>query len=119
MKIALSLPFLVAPAKDRFASQIRDALNKLVVQNNADVTLGATLPSATTLNVTAKHHHVSGTAAIANIVAPAAFTTGSIHLIPDGIFTTVTTGNIGLASTAVVGKMMTLVYDGAKWWPSY
>jgi hypothetical protein len=42
-------------------------------------------------------------------------------LIPTGIFTTTTAGNIALASTAVVNKALYMIYDPttAKWYPSY
>ena len=67
--------------------------------------------------------HISGTAAIATINTPAPLlgNTGAIYVIPDGAFTLITGSNIGLASTAVVGRVMILVFDGAagKWYPSY
>lgn len=69
--------------------------------------------------------HVTGTAAITNISPPNsctyANTTCQITLIPDGAFTTATGGNIALASTAVVGRPLTMTYDSAasKWYPSY
>lgn len=118
MKAAISFPFLVAPPKDRFSSALKSILQNLISQHNSDVTVGPVIPAATTIKVTAAYHHVSGTAAIKNITAPPGFK-GAIHLIPDGLFTTVTGGNIGLATTAVVGKIITLVFDGSKWWPSY
>jgi hypothetical protein len=46
---------------------------------------------------------------------------GCLVLIPDGAWTTATTGNIALASTAVVSKAITMCYDNGttKWYPSY
>jgi hypothetical protein len=69
--------------------------------------------------------HVTGTAAIANIVAPAGCTTTGIGcqvtLIPDGLFTTTMGGNIALASVAVLNRALIMTYDPAttKWYPSY
>lgn len=82
--------------------------------------VGGTLASAATIAVTHQIHKVSGTAEIATITPPYTAFTGVVILIPTGIFTTATSGNIGLASTAVVGKalIMTMHSDG-KWYPSY
>jgi len=51
-------------------------------------------------------------------------TTGNgcvITLIPDAAFTTNATGNIALASTAVINRALVITYDNAtsKWYPSY
>lgn len=64
---------------------------------------------------------VSGTAAITGITVPYAGFHGPIYLIPTGAFTWTTATNIAVAGTAVVGKVITLVYDpyAAKWYPSY
>jgi hypothetical protein len=66
---------------------------------------------------------VSGAAAIATIAIPYPGFTGVIYLIPTGAFTGVTSGTadgvnfpIGATFTAVVGKVMTLVFDGLKWY---
>jgi hypothetical protein len=42
-------------------------------------------------------------------------------LIPTGVFTWTTAGNIALAGTAVVSKALTMTYDATttKWYPSY
>jgi hypothetical protein len=119
LKQALERPFFVAPPKDRFSSSLTSAINKLTEQANADVTIGAVLVAAPTIKVHAQFHHVAGTAAIKDIIAPSGFTGGAIHLIPDGLWTTVTGGNIGVATTAVVGKVLALIFDGAMYWPSY
>lgn len=65
--------------------------------------------------------HVTGTTAIATINSPFGTRSGCINIIPDGIFTTTTAGNIALASTAVVSKILTECYDPTttKWYPSY
>ena len=81
-----------------------------------------TVASTTTIYPKTDVIYVTGTAAIATIV-PALGPGFSqvLFIIPAGAFTTVTTGNIGLAATAVAGRLMTLVYDKtlAKWYPSY
>ena len=82
-----------------------------------------TLASATTIAPTTQIAFVSGTTAIATITAPSPISLGGgqITLIPTGIFTTTTAGNIALASTAVVGKALIMTYDATttKWYPSY
>jgi hypothetical protein len=42
-------------------------------------------------------------------------------LIPTGAFTWTTAGNIAVAGTAVVNRMITMAYDSgtSKWYPSY
>lgn len=82
-----------------------------------------TLASATTIAPTTQIAFVSGTTAIATITAPSPISLGGgqITLIPTGIFTTTTAGNIALASTAIVGKALIMTYDATttKWYPSY
>lgn len=65
--------------------------------------------------------HVTGTAAITGFNIPLGFAYGSFTIIPDGVFTTTTANNIAIASTAVVGKPLTFVYDPntTKLYPSY
>ena len=82
-----------------------------------------TIASAATIAPTKAITFISGTTAVVTITAPSPISTGggSIVLIPTGIFTWTTAGNIALAGTAVVSKALTLVYDvtTAKWYPSY
>jgi hypothetical protein len=81
-----------------------------------------TIASATTIAPTTKRVFISGTTAIATITPPPWLGAGGqIALIPTGIFTTTTAGNIALASTAVVSKALIMVYDPTtnKWYPSY
>jgi len=82
-----------------------------------------TIASAATIAPTKDITFISGVAAIVTITAPSPISTGggTITLIPTGIFTTTTAGNIALASTAVVSKALTMTYDvtTAKWYPSY
>jgi len=82
-----------------------------------------TIASATTIAPTAPITLISGTTAIVTITAPSPISTGGgqITLIPTGVFTTTSAGNIAIASTAVVGKALTMTYDSTttKWYPSY
>lgn len=82
-----------------------------------------TIASATTIAPTKPITFISGTTAIVTITAPSPISLGggSIILIPTGIFTWTTAGNIALGGTAVVGKALTFVYDvtTTKWYPSY
>ena len=82
-----------------------------------------TIASATTIAPTKPITFISGTTAVVTITAPSPISTGggSIVLIPTGVFTWTTAGNIALAGTAVVSKALTLVYDvtTTKWYPSY
>ena len=79
----------------------------------------AVVASAAAITAPSPVFHVSGTAEIDTINPPPLFNGPWIEIIPDGIFTTGTTGNIALASTAVVNKTLRLTYDGTKWYPSY
>jgi trimeric autotransporter adhesin len=81
-----------------------------------------TVASAATIAPDVAIVFISGTAAINTITVPSWMEGGAqITLIPTGIFTTTTSGNIALASTAVVSKALTMTYDtgAAKWYPSY
>lgn len=82
--------------------------------------------SASTIAPGSRVFHVTGTTTINTITVPSACTqvSGSsceLKMIPDGAFATSTSGNIALASTAVVNKVLTMTYDAntAKWYPSY
>ena len=83
-----------------------------------------TIGSAATIAPTNTITFVSGATAIATITPPTNLLTGGgiIVLIPTGAWSTNTTGNIALATTAVVGKALIMTYDSAataKWYPSY
>ena len=82
-----------------------------------------TIASAATIAPTTRIVFVSGTAAIDTITPPSPISLGGgqITLIPTGIFTTTTAGNIALASTAVVSRALIMTYDvtTTKWYPSY
>ena len=82
-----------------------------------------TIASATTIAPTEPITFISGTTAIVTITAPSPISSGGgkITLIPTGVFTTTNAGNIAIATTAVVGKALTMTYDSTttKWYPSY
>jgi hypothetical protein len=82
-----------------------------------------TLASAATIIPTTLVTFISGTTSIVNITVPEALikTGGEIRLIPTGLWATTSAGNIALATTAIVGKLLVLVYDAgtSKWYPSY
>jgi len=82
-----------------------------------------TIASATTIAPTTQIVFISGTAAIDTITPPSPISLGGgqITLIPTGLFTTTTAGNIALASTAVVSRALVMTYDATttKWYPSY
>jgi hypothetical protein len=83
------------------------------------------IASASTIAPTAQFFHVSGTTTINTITAPAACAVSGfmcqLTLIPDGLWATGTSGNIAIASTAVVSKALIMTYDPTttKWYPSY
>lgn len=89
----------------------------------ASMQTALTIASATTIAPTTLVTFISGTTGLATITPPTNLLTsgGFLILIPTGIFTTVTTGNIALATTTVVNKALIMVYDAltAKWYPSY
>lgn len=82
-----------------------------------------TLASGATIAPTTGIAFVSGTTTI-NTITPTnavGLTGGSITLIPTGLWSTGTSGNIAIATTAVVSKALTLTYDSVttKWYPNY
>ena len=96
------------------------------IVHNAPISTTAAAPtiaSASTIAPTTLISFVSGTTTINTITAPAPLSSGGgqITLIPTGIFTTGITGNIAVASTAVVSRALIMTYDSttAKWYPSY
>ena len=82
-----------------------------------------TIASATTIAPTKAITFISGVTPIVTITPPSPISLGGgqITLIPTGVFTTTTAGNIALASTSVVSKALIMTYDATttKWYPSY
>ena len=85
--------------------------------------IAPTVASSVTITPLKSITFISGTLAVATISVPSnmLFTGGSITLIPTGVFTWTTAGNIALAGTAVVNKALIMTYDygTGKWYPSY
>ena len=82
----------------------------------------ATVASTTSITVKSDIVFVSGTNAVETITGQfGGGFSGIMVLIPTAAFTTVTTGNVAIASTAVVGKALIMVYakSTGKWYPSY
>lgn len=81
---------------------------------------GADVASATSITATGSYFRLTGTTAVATIAVPAGWAAGMCLAIePTGIGSTTTAGNIGLATTTVVGKVLTECWNGTKWQPSY
>ena len=81
-----------------------------------------TLESGSTITPTRNIHFVSGTIPINTITNPFGTpSSGQITLIPSGLWTTTTAGNIALPSVAVKNKALILTWDSVttKWYPSY
>lgn len=81
-----------------------------------------TIASAATIQPTAPITFISGTTNVVDITPPPSFIGGGqITLIPTGLWSTTTAGNIALATTAVVDKALIMTYDAttAKFYPSY
>ena len=83
------------------------------------ISLGSAVASAATITPSGPLFHVTGITTVTTINLPFAGFIGSITIIPDGLFSTGTAGNIALASVAVVSKALVMTYDGTKWYPSY
>lgn len=85
------------------------------------VSKGADVASASSITPTGTTFHVTGTTQVNTIVATGLQSGQSIYIIPDGTFATGTSGNIALASTAVVNKTLIMTWDGtaSKFTPSY
>lgn len=83
--------------------------------------LGTTVASATTVTGTGSYFKMSGTVnPVSTITVPAGASAGfTFQIEPTGAWVTDTAGNILIASTASVGKLMLMTWNGAKWVPSY
>ena len=81
-----------------------------------------TLASAATIQPSTPVVFVSGTTTINTItVPPQMIGGGQLVLIPTGLWSTGTSGNIALATTGVVSRALLMTYDKTtdKWYPSY
>lgn len=101
-------------------------LGKLAFKNTvglyATENVAPTIASAATIQPQAPIVFISGTTTISTITVPPEFVGGGrITLIPTGLWSTNTSGNIALGTTGVVSKALIMTYDAgtAKWYPSY
>lgn len=109
------------------ASRPRDVYigrNEIITGLQATSAAAPTVASATTIAPVAQISFVSGTVnPVTTITAPAPIASGGgqITLIPTGLWTTTTAGNIALGTTAIVNKALIMTFDvtTAKWYPSY
>jgi hypothetical protein len=81
--------------------------------------LGTSIATGSTITPVAPIFHVFGAGTIKTITVPTNIVGTQVCAIPDNTWSTDLTGNIGLASTAVVGKTLCWTWDQTKWWPSY
>lgn len=91
------------------------------VDSNDKPIVGSTVASPNgVMTLTGSFVKVSGANAVTGITVPAGTMPGFTFVVePTGAFTTTNATNIQIASTAVVGKILTFTWDGAKWNPSY
>jgi hypothetical protein len=114
--------YLIAVGNCSFRSDFEGDVNV----NSLATIIGTALDSTSgTIAPTTGFAHVTGTGIVSTITVPgfctAALTSCSVKFIPDAVWTTLTTGNIALASTAAVNRVIEFDYDPAtaKWYPSY
>jgi hypothetical protein len=94
----------------------------VMTSDNGTGVLGSTMAStAGTLGAfTGTILTVSGALAVTGFTNPAGVQPGwRVSIVPSGTFTWTAANNIILAGTAVVGKLLEFVWNGAKWVPSY
>jgi len=95
----------------------------ILTETTGTAAAARTIASATTISPERIITFISGTTQINTIIPtlPISAGGGEITLIPTGLWTTGTSGNIALATTAVVNRALIMTYDSgtAKWYPSY
>lgn len=109
-------------ASGPFATQLKSELEpwSVTVANAINLQVGPAIASADTISPSSPAHHITGTATINTISVPAGWI-GMWIFIPDGLYKLGTSGNIAIASNAVVGRPMFMVYDAGTqlFYPSY
>lgn len=105
------------PANESLGATGKWGLSSVVLPNVPAIAAAATVaPQALVTRLT-------GTVPVATITPPNPYFNGPLWLLSTDAspFTTVTTGNIQLATTVVRYKALALVYDPStsKWYPSY
>jgi hypothetical protein len=111
---------LASPGISRLIDLLTGVVRHFSVNNAGFVenSIGANVASATTITPTGPIFHVTGVTQVNTINVPYAGFSGSIIIIPDGIFALGTSGNIALATTTTISKPILLVYDTntSKWY---
>lgn len=114
---------LTAAGEALAAPYLDSAINSLGPNVGLAPGMGAALASAGTITPTNVIHHVTGVTTVSTIATTNLnLQTGdTLTLIPDGLWSTNTAGNIALATTGVVNKALILTYDTVtgKFYPSY
>lgn len=92
--------------------------------NNPSSIFGVTAPVASAAGLvtpSGRLFHITGALAITGFNLPVGFAGGSFTVLPDAAFTTTNANNIAIASTGVIGKALTFIYDSntGKFYPSY
>jgi len=83
------------------------------------LSLGASIASAATIAPTAAVTPISGTTTIDTITLPYTGFRGCLKLVPTDAWATSTAGNIQIATTATVSRVLEMCWTGSKWFPSY
>lgn len=89
-------------------------MNGSVWSKGFGATVGTPVASAASIALTGDVFHVTGVTTINTITGGVAGK--SITIIPDGLFSTSTSGNIGSVINAVVNVPIRLTFDGTKWY---
>lgn len=122
MNRPLAPPLLPLAGKDQFQSDLMRSLTPFLIdvvgQLNTQVQgLGSDLESQDTIYVTAAMHRVGGAQTINRIEVAPGFT-GPVWLLATGAWKLGTAGNVAKATEAAVGKAVTVIYDGTRWYPT-
>jgi hypothetical protein len=117
---SLDVPGILNVWAQNLNRTLNEFIQRATTQLNSQVQgVGTILASADTLMPTHPIHKVSGShSPVRSIHVPPGFT-GPLFLTPTGSWAWDTSGNIALSGTAVVGKLLIMVYDGTAWYPSY
>jgi hypothetical protein len=91
-----------------------DSTGKMLSVPYTNTAWGDNVASASTITPTGQMFHVTGTTTINTINLPVTGWHAKITIVPNGVFSTGTTGNIANAVTSVVNTPLDAVYDDAK-----
>ncbi len=91
-----------------------DSTGKMLTVPFVNTGWGDNVASASTITPTGQMFHVTGTTTINTINLPVTGWHAKVTIIPDGIFSTGTSGNIANAVTSTVNSPLDCIYDDAK-----